>query len=137
MSDNRVPKGKSAPAAGKAVKVKKGAAPKRRGLMIVCSVVAAAAIAVGIFIEYPTSDGAATAPAKEAEAPVVQKDRIGTIVVESGTKRCQRKIFDNGTGRIVESNPTCENDVVLDANGMPIPQGTIHTLNSISNSFSK
>jgi hypothetical protein len=29
----------------------------------------------------------------------------------------------------------CQPDVTLDAKGMPIPMGTVHTLNAISKSF--
>jgi len=33
------------------------------------------------------------------------------------------------------STASCDDDVAVDAHGVPIPQGTAHTLNAISKSF--
>lgn len=43
--------------------------------------------------------------------------------------------FDNRTGRTIENERHCENTTTLDAQGIPVPEGTIHRLDSISKSF--
>jgi hypothetical protein len=34
-----------------------------------------------------------------------------------------------------DATTRCQEDVTLDAKGVPIPMGTVHTLNAISKSF--
>lgn len=67
----------------------------------------------------------------------LQEQRIGTIIgPRNENNKCQRTKFDNDTGTTVEDFARCDNDVVLDAQGVPVPQGTAHRLDAISKSFS-
>ena len=77
-----------------------------------------------------------------APAPVVENgtsrgdpNNVATIVMRSGTNGCRQRSFNNQTGQISDQTSPCHNDVVFDAKGVPVPAGTIHTLNSISKSF--
>ena len=77
-----------------------------------------------------------TTPAPVAENGVSGGDHnsVGTIVLHSA-KDCQQKLFDNCTGQVSDQTSLCPSEVVLDAKGMPIPTGTVHTLKSVSKSF--
>ena len=44
--------------------------------------------------------------------------------------------FDNDNGRTIEQFKPCDNAGILDANGVPVPVGTIRRLDAISKSFS-
>jgi hypothetical protein len=68
-------------------------------------------------------------------ASSAEPNSAGTIVMHSGLSGCQQRSFDNRTGQISDQPSTCRNEMVLDARGLPVPTGTIHTLNSISKSF--
>jgi hypothetical protein len=72
---------------------------------------------------------------EQGDASTFSQDKTGSIVLNQGSKSCQHKLFDNTTGRIFDATTPCPADVPLDANGNPIPKGTIHTLNEISKSF--
>jgi hypothetical protein len=78
-----------------------------------------------------------TAPSPDVEnaASHAEPNSVATIVLHPDTSGCQQRSFNNRTGQISDQTTPCANDVVLDAKGMPIPTGTIHTLNSISKSF--
>ena len=58
----------------------------------------------------------------------------GTIVLHPGAG-CQSKIFDNRTGQISDRGTPCPVDTPVDAKGVPVPLGTVHTMSSISKSF--
>ena len=98
------------------------------GIIAVGGLIAAVAIVAMVFIPAPTSIA-------EKEAPRAEPKSVGTIVLRSRSSGCQQKSFDNRTGQILDQPSSCHSDVVLDAKGVPIPSGTIHTLNSISKSF--
>jgi hypothetical protein len=74
-------------------------------------------------------------PAIEKKASTFVQDRTASIVLNQGSKNCQHKLFDNQTGRFSDARTPCPPDVPLDANGNPVPKGTLHTLNEISKSF--
>jgi YD repeat-containing protein len=62
------------------------------------------------------------------------KDR-GTVVLKTEGDRCERMKYDEA-GRIVERFRPCANaDLKLDEHGRPLPTGTMHRLDAISNSF--
>jgi hypothetical protein len=63
-------------------------------------------------------------------------ERTGKIVVQDGSSDCKQKNFDNQSGRISDDTSPCDDRVVLDAHGFPVPVGTIHRLDAISKSFS-
>jgi hypothetical protein len=63
-------------------------------------------------------------------------DRTGKIVLQGGSGQCKQMKFDNQNGRISDGATPCDDQIALDARGVPIPQGTIHRLDAISKSFS-
>lgn len=79
------------------------------------------------------SSKATDASAKGAGAAT---DKTASLVMRRSAKLCEHKTFDNQTGRISDADTPCTPDVVLDANGIPVPTGTVRTLNAISKTFS-
>ena len=135
MSQSPLPKPQSAQGAKPAHMRKAGASQKRRRLAkmsLGVFAVGALIVAVAVF-----AIGISTAPAPVAENGASHADpsSVATIVLHSGASGCQQRSFNNQTGQISDQTSPCHNDVVLDAKGMPMPTGTIHTLNSISKSF--
>jgi hypothetical protein len=63
------------------------------------------------------------------------RDRTASIVLNQGSKDCQHKLFDNQTGQFSDATTPCPADVPVDAYGSPVPMGTLHRMNEISNSF--
>ena len=45
--------------------------------------------------------------------------------------------FDNDSGRAIEQFKPCDNAGILDANGAPVPAGTVRRLDAIGKSFSR
>ena len=63
------------------------------------------------------------------------KDRsTGTISFQTDPEHCEQAKFDNITGRITEPRP-CDDRVVFDSRGVPVPIGTLHRLEAIRKSF--
>ena len=73
---------------------------------------------------------------REAQLSRFNDAGVGSIVVETDRQHCELLKFDNYTGRTVENARRCQNTIVLDANGVQVPLGTVHRLGSISKSFS-
>ena len=135
MSQSSLSKSQSALGAKPAHMRKAGASQKRRRLAkmsLGVFAVGALIVAVAVF-----AIGISTAPAPVAENGASHADPSGvaTIVLHSSASGCQQRSFNNQTGQISDQTSPCHNDVVLDAKGLPMPTGTIHTLNSISKSF--
>jgi hypothetical protein len=135
VSQSPSPKPQSAPGAKPAHMRKAGAGQKRRRLakmLLGVFAVGALIVAVAVFaIGFSTTP----APVAENAAPHADPNGVATIVLHSSASGCQQRSFNNQTGQISDQTSPCRNDVVLDANGMPMPTGTIHTLNAISKSF--
>jgi hypothetical protein len=98
------------------------------GVFAVGALIAVVAVVAICFSTVPP-------PAAENEASRADPNSVATIVLHSSTSGCQQRSFNNQTGQISDQTSSCSNDVVLDAKGMPMPTGTIRTLNSISKSF--
>jgi hypothetical protein len=135
MSRSPLPDPRSAQDAKPAHLRKAGARKKRRRLAKMLLGVFAAGASMAVVAALAIGLSRAPAPVVENGAPQADQNSVATIVLHSSTSRCQQKSFDNRTGQISDQTSPCTNEVVLDANGMPIPAGTIHTLNSISKSF--
>jgi hypothetical protein len=114
---------------------KAGAGQKRGRLAKMCLGVFAGGGLIAVVAAFAIGFGTAPSPSMENAASRAEPNSVGTIVLHSGPSGCQQKSFDNQTGQILNQPSSCHNDVVLDAKGMPIPAGTVHTLNSISKSF--
>jgi hypothetical protein len=73
----------------------------------------------------------------EGSAPVSEprEERMGTVILHRGEDGCKEMKFDNDSGRTVENFAPCDNKLVLDAHGIPVPQGTVHRLDAINRSF--
>jgi hypothetical protein len=65
----------------------------------------------------------------------IDTHRLGAIYSDDGTTRCARATFDNRTGKISQGPAACETTMFVDGQHVPVPLGTAHTLNAISNSF--
>jgi hypothetical protein len=116
--------------------MRKAGASQKRGRLAKMSL-GVFAVGASIAVVAVLAIGFRTAPAPVAEsgASLADPNSVATIVTRSGTRGCQQRSFNNQTGEISNQTSPCHNDVVLDAKGMPVPAGTIHTLNSISKSF--
>jgi hypothetical protein len=60
---------------------------------------------------------------------------VGSISQQTDKGRCELVKFDNYSGRTIEYSKHCETNVVRDAQGIPVPAGTVRRLDSISKSF--
>jgi hypothetical protein len=100
------------------------------GSIIVCVIVALAAIGE---IAWPWLSTALSN--EEIQSSDAQELQIGTIELQTGHDQCDLLKFDNGTGRTINASRRCHSDVTLDAQGRPVPVGTVHRLDSISRSF--
>lgn len=60
--------------------------------------------------------------------------RTGTIRLETDPDHCEQTKFDNVTGRIAEPRP-CDDRIISDLRGIPVPKGTWHRLEGIRESF--
>jgi hypothetical protein len=134
MSQSPLPKPQSAPGAKVAHMRKAGAGQKRRRLAKMSLGVFAVGASIAVVAVLAIGFGAAPAPVENGTSHA-DPNGVATIVLHSSTSGCQQRSFNNQTGQISDQTSPCHNDVVLDAKGMPMPTGTIHTLNSISKSF--
>jgi len=135
MSQSPLPKAQSLQGAKPAQTRKAGAGQKRGRLAKMCLGVFAAGALIAAVATFAMPFGTPPSPSVENAASRAEPNSVGTIVLHSGPSGCQQKSFDNQTGQILNQPSSCHNDVVLDVKGMPIPAGTVHTLNSISKSF--
>jgi hypothetical protein len=108
---------------------------KRRRLVLMCFGVFSVAASIAGVAALATGFRTTSSPTGEMATARADIQSVGTIVLPSGANGCQHKMFDNRTGQISESGIPCQNAVAVDANGVPIPLGTVHTLNAISKSF--
>jgi hypothetical protein len=61
--------------------------------------------------------------------------RTGTVVRQTDDGQCVLMKFDNDSGRTIDHVKHCDKTVVRDAQGVPVPMGTVHRLDAISKSF--
>ena len=136
MSWILMPKAQSSPGAKPAQMRKAGTGQRHGRLAKMCFgvvavgvLITAVAMVAMVFIPLP--------PPKGRESGVSPPNR--TVSELSSCTPAQavvrEKSFNNQTGQISDRSSQCPSDVVLDARGMPVPIGTLHTLNSISKSF--
>ena len=135
MSQSSLSKSQSTLGAKPAHMGKAGAGQKRRRLAKMSLGVFAVGASIAVVAVLAIGFGTAPAPVAENGASHADPNSVATIVVHSSTSGCQQRSFNNQTGQISDQTSHCAADVVLDARGMPMPAGTIHTLNSISKSF--
>jgi hypothetical protein len=135
VSQNPSPKPQSAPGAKPAHMGKARAGQKRRRLATMSLGVFAVGASIAVVAVLAIGFSTAPAPVVENGASHADPNSVATIVLHSSASGCQQRAFNNQTGQISDQTSPCHNDVVLDAKGMPMPTGTIHTLNSISKSF--
>jgi len=113
------------------------AARKRRRVVLMCFGVLATAISITAVAVLAIMFSAVPPRVAEISTPSARANVVGTIVVHSGENGCQGRTFNNQTGQISDVQAPCHNETPLDAKGVPIPLGTVHTMNSISNSFKR
>jgi len=108
---------------------------KRRSLRtmgLAVFLVAASIGAVGVISAVLRT--APPSPVIDNSAPAAPTNATGTIVLHPGVG-CQSKVFDNRTGQIFDTTAPCPTETPRDAKGVPVPLGTVKTINSISKSF--
>jgi hypothetical protein len=72
-------------------------------------------------------------PDRPTEAASRENQRVGRIILEIDPDQCRQLKFDNVTGQISGTSTPCES--AFDSHGEPVPLGTLHRLNAISQSF--
>jgi len=97
------------------------------GVAVVAAAIAAMAVIAMELGALPSVVASKSASSGEAHV-------VGSIMVHSAAEACQHRTFNNRTGQIADAGTPC-NDVVLDAKGIPVPLGTVRTIDSISKSF--
>jgi hypothetical protein len=110
---------------------------KRRRLVLMCFGVFSVAASIAGVAALTAGFRTTSSPTGEMATSRADIQSVGTIVLPSGANGCQHRMFDNRTGQISESGIPCQDSVAVDANGVPIPLGTVHTLNAISKSFKR
>jgi hypothetical protein len=135
VSQSPLPKAQSLQGAKPAHMRRAGASQKRRRLVKMSLGVISIGALIAAVAVFAIVSGTAPSPVAENAAARSEPNSVATIVLRSDAGGCHQKVFNNQTGQISDQSSRCQNEVALDANGMPIPAGTIHTLNSISKSF--
>jgi len=135
MSQSPLPKSQSAQGAKPVQMRKAGASQKHRRLVKMSLGVVGVGGLIAVVAVFAIGFNTVPAPIVENGASRTDPNSVATIVLRSGASGCQQRSFNNQTGQISDQTSPCHNDVVLDAKGLPVPAGTIHTLNSISKSF--
>lgn len=135
MSQSPLPKPQSAYGAKPAHMRKAGAGQKRNRLAKMLLGVFAVGALIAVVAVLAINFSAAPTPVAENGTSHADPNSVATIVLHSNANDCHQRSFNNQTGQISDQTSPCHDGVVLDANGLPIPTGTIHTLNSISKSF--
>jgi hypothetical protein len=108
---------------------------RRRAFIVVLGSIFALGI-IGLIGSQPLMQVMSRPSAEKANAKSAEEHRIGRMVIDTGSSSgCRQGTFDNQTGRMTPASEQCAADV-LDKNGVPVPQGTVNRLNSISKSFS-
>ena len=59
----------------------------------------------------------------------------GKIILHMAAGECRQMRFDNSSGRF-DADLACDEKIILDKHGVPIPLGTQHRIDAISKSFS-
>jgi hypothetical protein len=108
---------------------------RSRALIVVAGLVLVLGVAT-VMASRPLLQFVLGAQPENSRANPAEERRIGRMVIDTGSSvGCRQGTFDNQTGRMTAATEQCDTDV-LDKNGIPVPQGTINRLNSISKSFS-
>lgn len=74
---------------------------------------------------------------RDLASTISEATHTGTIIVQEPRERCKQMKFDNDSGRPIGQFKPCDTADILDANGVPMPTGTIRRLDAISKSFSR
>ncbi len=79
--------------------------------------------------------GSMNSKAPTATGSTFDETHVGKIVLQAGTGKCKQIKFDNDNGGFAESSASCDEKIIFDKHGVPVPQGTVHRLDAISKSF--
>jgi hypothetical protein len=109
---------------------------RRRALIVSCGALLVAALGAMVVVAAKSSISVHSSNSPQPATAIPDSGlRTARITKESGDDGCRQQIFDNQTGRMTESQKTCE-ATAYDSNGAPIPAGTIRRLDVIRKSFS-
>jgi hypothetical protein len=108
---------------------------RRRDIVIssLCASAVVAALAIAAELGVPWFSQPISNPA--INTADIDNSQIGTLALQTDENKCEFMKFNNETGRTVEHDTRCREDVTLDAHGVPVPMGTVHRLDAISRSF--
>jgi hypothetical protein len=104
---------------------------RRRSLILSLGIllVIGSAVLVAAMIDRPASPGATPAAAVRPDRDL----RTAKVMNDTGNG-CTQQILDNQTWHTSGAAQPCD-PVLRDANGVPVPVGTIHRLDAINKSF--
>jgi hypothetical protein len=106
---------------------------RRYGLIVGIILFATLSLGLSLTMEMPGFNPSRALP-EGVSATFGPEGRTANIILEPAPNRCKQMIFDNDTGRIVESNRPCDKSVILNDKG--VPMGTVRRLDAIAKSFS-
>ncbi len=136
MNQGQLPNVLSLLGATPAHKRESGSGKKRGRLVKACLGIVSVAVLIAVVAAvFATIMGGAASPVVDNAASRGETYTRATIVLNAGTRRCQQKSFNNQTGEISDQSSPCQHEVALDRKGVPIPTGTVRTIDSISKSF--
>jgi hypothetical protein len=93
-----------------------------------------AAVSLGCAVALKTHHPMSARSAETFPATTANENRSAKVFIDSGDGGCRQESFDNQTWRLTRSQQPCER-TERDANGNPVPSGTIHRLEAISKTF--
>ncbi len=108
---------------------------KRWYALIVSSCVLAGIVCLGMTANFSGLFHSDALLERSMPTPGSEGTRVGTIILRPDSDRCEQMKVDNDSGRNLEEAKPCDNKVILDAHGKPMPMGTVHRLDAISRSF--
>jgi hypothetical protein len=110
---------------------------RRRALILGCGILLAATLYLLVVIatRSPIPMSALSPQLPQTAIETLDFDQTAKITNASGANGCFQQQFDNRTGRVTRLLEPCET-AARDANGVPIPVGTIHRMDAISKAFS-
>jgi hypothetical protein len=112
----------------------RSAQERRLALIIGGCMLALAGVVTAVVVVTASQRPVIVVNSAPAAVPSENELRTAKITMNSDGDGCWQKVFDNQTGRVMQSRKPCE-AAAYDINGAPAPIGTIHRLEAISKSF--
>jgi hypothetical protein len=108
---------------------------RKRATMVISAIMVVGVVFVLILATRVSMTGRPNNPTQTTNDLSANSHFDAKVFIDTtGNGDCQQEVFDNQTGRMTRLRQPCD-DTAQDANGIPIPKGTIHRLDAISKSF--